>query len=143
MSDLATHIAEERTEAAERANRRRDRAEGVVKTAKAQVGDGYAWGGTGPDGFDCSGLTAFAFADAGVALPHNSHGQAARGRPVDRDDIRAGDLVFFSTNGAGPSHVGVATGPKTAVSATNGGVIEHSTTDSYWGGHYVTARRIL
>ena len=97
----------------------------------------------GPDGFDCSGLTAFAFADAGIALPHNSHGQAAMGRPVARDDIRRGDLVFFSTAGAGASHVGIATSATTAISATNGGVMEHSTTDAYWGGHYVGARRIL
>ena len=114
-----------------------------MKTAVAQIGDGYAYGGMGPDGFDCSGLTAFAFADAGVALPHNSHGQAAMGRPVARDDIRRGDLVFFSTAGPGASHVGIATSATTAVSATNTGVMEHSTTDAYWGGHYVGARRLL
>ena len=56
--------------------------------ARAQIGDGYAFGGSGPDAFDCSGLTAYAFASADVALPHNSHGQAALGRPVARDDIR-------------------------------------------------------
>ena len=78
-----------------------------------------------------------------MALPHNSQGQAAMGRPVDRDDIRPGDLVFFSTAGPGASHVGIATGATTAVSATNGGVMEHSTDDAYWGGHYVGARRIL
>ena len=72
----------------------------VVDAATAQIGDGYVFGGSGPDGFDCSGLTAYAFARADVALPHNSHGQAAMGRPVDRDDIRPGDLVIFSTAGA-------------------------------------------
>jgi cell wall-associated NlpC family hydrolase len=115
---------------------------GIVKTAMAQVGDGYAWGGTGPDAFDCSGLTAYVFARSGVALPHNSQGQAAMGRPVARDDIRPGDLVFFSTAGPGASHVGIATGATTVVSATNGGVIEHSSRDAYWGGHYVGARRV-
>ena len=53
-------------------------ADGVVDVALAQVGDGYAWGGSGPDAFDCSGLTAYAFATAGVTLPHTSQGQAAR-----------------------------------------------------------------
>jgi cell wall-associated NlpC family hydrolase len=118
-------------------------ARGVVKAAAAQIGDGYAYGGMGPDGFDCSGLTAYAFADAGVALPHNSHGQAAMGEPVARGDIRAGDLVFFSTAGAGASHVGIATGAGTVISATNSGVMEHSMSDAYWGGHYVGARRVL
>ena len=131
-------------EAANRKERARERVGDVVKRAAAQIGDGYAYGGSGPDGFDCSGLTAYAFADAGVALPHNSHGQAALGEPVARDEIRSGDLVFFSTAGPGASHVGVATSSTTAISATvSGGVMEHSTTDAYWGGHYVGARRIL
>jgi cell wall-associated NlpC family hydrolase len=124
----------------------RDRAareDGVVSAATAQIGDGYAWGGSGPDAFDCSGLTAFAFAHAGIALPHTSQGQAAMGTPVHRDDIRAGDLVFFSTAGPGPSHVGIATGRTTVVSATNAGVMEHPLDDAYWGGSYVGARRLL
>ncbi|WP_084286245.1 C40 family peptidase [Solirubrobacter soli] len=125
----------------DRAAERRE-LDGVVAVALAQVGDAYAWGGTGPDAFDCSGLTAFAFARARVRLPHTSQGQAAMGRPVARDDIRPGDLVFFSTAGAGPSHVGIATGKRTVVSATNSGVMEHSTEDAYWGGHYVGARRL-
>ena len=115
----------------------------MVKTAVAQIGDVYAWGGTGPDAFDCSGLTAYVFARAGVTLPHNSQGQAAMGKAVDRDDIRAGDLVFFSTAGSGASHVGIATGSTTVISATNSGVMKHSTEDAYWGANYVSARRIL
>ena len=100
---------------------------GVVKIAMAQIGDGYAWGGNGPDAFDCSGLTAYAFASAGVALPAQLAGPGGAGPPVARDDIRPGDLVFFSTAGPGASHVGVATGATTVVSATNSGVMEHST----------------
>jgi cell wall-associated NlpC family hydrolase len=115
----------------------------VLRTATAQIGDGYAWGGSGPDAFDCSGLTAFAYARADVALPHTSQGQAARGRPVERDEIRPGDLVFFSTAGPGASHVGIATGSGSVVSATNGGVLEHAIDDAYWGSHYVGARRVL
>ena len=146
MSDLPTFVANDREDDMKQAEKRRaeaDEAKGVVKTATAQIGDGYAWGGSGPAAFDCSGLTAFAYARAGVQLPHNSQGQLAAGRPVDRDDIRPGDLVFFSTAGPGASHVGIATGSTTVVSATNSGVMEHSTTDAYWGGHYVGARRIL
>jgi cell wall-associated NlpC family hydrolase len=135
-------IAERREQAVARAAREHE-ADGVVKTAVAQIGDGYAWGGTGPDAFDCSGLTAFAFREAGVALPHNSQGQAAMGRPTARDDIRRGDLVFFSTAGPGASHVGIATSSTTVVSATNSGVMEHSLDDAYWGAQYVTARRLL
>lgn len=118
-------------------------ADGVIGAVRAQLGDGYAYGASGPDGFDCSGLTMYAFARAGISLPHNSQAQAGMGRSVARDDIRPGDLVFFSTAGPGASHVGIATSATTAISATSsGGVMEHSTTDAYWGGAYVTARRI-
>lgn len=126
------------------AARRELRATGdVLDAARGQIGDPYAYGSSGPDGFDCSGLTAYAFARGDVALPHNSQAQYAMGKRVSRDDIRPGDLVFFSTAGPGASHVGIATGRTTAVSATSsGGVMEHSTTDAYWGGHFVGARRL-
>jgi cell wall-associated NlpC family hydrolase len=137
----ALAVRDERRRA--RARAERDETDQVLDSARAQIGDGYAYGGSGPDAFDCSGLTAYVFASTDVALPHNSHGQAALGRPVARDDIRPGDLVFFSTAGAGASHVGVATSATTVISATNSGVMEHSTQDAYWGGHYVTARRVL
>lgn len=127
----------------EQAAREQRETDSVVDGATAQIGAGYAYGASGPGAFDCSGLTAFVFARAGVALPHNSQGQFAMGEPVDRDDVRPGDLVFFSTAGSGASHVGVATSRTTAVSATNSGVMEHSTVDAYWGGHYVGARRLL
>ena len=85
-------------------------------------------GATGPGAFDCSGLTTYAFQRAGVALPRTSQAQYGVGKAVERDEIRAGDLVFFSTNGPGASHVGVATGRGTVVSATSSGVMEHSST---------------
>ncbi len=139
---ISNHREHDRVQARREAAQERE-TDGVVDAATAQIGDGYVYGGSGPDGFDCSGLTAYAFASAGVALPHNSHGQAAMGRSVDRDDIRPGDLVFFSTAGPGASHVGIATGSRTVVSATSsGGVMKHSINDAYWGGHYVSARRI-
>jgi cell wall-associated NlpC family hydrolase len=83
-----------------------------------------------------------AFSSAGIALPHSSFAQYEMGRAVDRGDVRAGDLVFFDTSGPGASHVGVATGKGTAISATSHGVMEHSMSDAYWGGAYVGARRV-
>jgi cell wall-associated NlpC family hydrolase len=132
-------IAERRA----RVDHEADELRGVVKRAVAQIGDGYAYGAGGPDAFDCSGLTAYAFAEVGVALPHSSYGQVAFGKPVARDEIRPGDLVFFSTAGSGASHVAIALSRTTVVSATNAGVMRHASDDAYWGGHYVTARRVL
>jgi peptidoglycan DL-endopeptidase CwlO len=60
---------------------------------------------------------------------------------VPRDRVRAGDLVFFDTDGAGASHVAIATSSTTAISATTHGVMEHAIASGYWGAHYVGARR--
>ena len=84
----------------------------------------------------------WALARAGIAAPHSSYAQYAMGTAVARSDIRRGDLVFFDSFGAGASHVGLATSPTTAVSATSHGVMTHPIFDAYWGGHYVGARRL-
>lgn len=114
----------------------------AVSAARSRIGSAYAMGATGPRAFDCSGLTTYAFSRAGVGLPRTSQAQFGAGQGVERGAIRSGDLVFFSTNGPGASHVGVATGRGTVISATSSGVMEHAMSDAYWGGHYVGARRV-
>lgn len=114
----------------------------AVAAAQAKVGASYASGGNGPGAFDCSGLTVFAFRAAGISLPRTSYDQYGQGTRVAKGDIQAGDLVFFSTNGSGASHVGIATSPTTAISATTRGVREHSFASGYWAEHYVGARRV-
>ena len=98
------------------------RAHGRPGGALADRRRSYAYGASGPRAFDCSGLTAWAMRRAGVSLPHSSFAQAGAGTRVARGHIRAGDLVFFSTAGPGASHVGIATGRDTVVSATSHGV---------------------
>ena len=73
-------------------------------------------GAAGPDAFDCSGLTMFAFAAAGVTLPHSSRAQSQLGTPVSRADLQPGDLVFFYSP---ISHVGIYIG---------GGMMVHART---------------
>lgn len=70
-------------------------AEAVVEAALSQVGKPYQWGGGGPDSYDCSGLTSWAWAHAGVSLPHSSRLQYDATRRIDRDELALGDLVFF------------------------------------------------
>jgi peptidoglycan DL-endopeptidase CwlO len=79
----------------------------IIKTALAQIGKPYVYGATGPNGFDCSGLTSFAFAAAGLDIPHTSLGQSQMGQSVSRADLRPGDLVFFYKP---VSHVGLYIG---------------------------------
>ncbi|MFE9694645.1 NlpC/P60 family protein [Micromonospora sp. NPDC005806] len=67
----------------------------AIKTACAQVGKWYEWGATGPNTFDCSGLTQYAYKAAGISLTHFTGAQWDEGRPVSRAEARPGDLVFF------------------------------------------------
>ena len=113
-----------------------------VAIAERFVGTPYLWGGKTALGIDCSGLVQYAFKQAGITLPRSSFAQYGVGTSVPKSGIQAGDIVFFNTNGPGASHDGIATSPTTAISATSHGVMEHSLTDSYWGSHFVGARRV-
>jgi cell wall-associated NlpC family hydrolase len=83
------------------------RAQVAVEAALSKVGSPYQWGAAGPDSFDCSGLTMWAWAQAGVALPHNSGAQYAATPRVDRADLQPGDLLF---SGSPIHHVGMYIG---------------------------------
>jgi cell wall-associated NlpC family hydrolase len=114
----------------------------AVAAARSQIGAPYRSAGTGPGGFDCSGLTRWAFEQAGLSLPRTSYAQYGVGTSISKREIQAGDLVFFDTAGDGASHVGIATGSGTVISATSHGVMEHSISDDYWGSHYIGARHL-
>ncbi|KQS66973.1 C40 family peptidase [Modestobacter sp. Leaf380] len=90
----------------------------AVQTALAQVGKPYVVGAAGPDGFDCSGLTQYAYAAAGVSLPHSSRTQSGMGPAVSRGDLQPGDLVFFYSP---VSHVGMYIGNGQMVHASVSG----------------------
>ena len=84
----------------------------VVMYALGLLDVGYQFGGNNPEaGLDCSGLVRFIYKEAvGVDLPHNAAALARRARPVSGLDLRAGDLVFFNTQGYEFSHVGIYLG---------------------------------
>jgi cell wall-associated NlpC family hydrolase len=67
----------------------------VVQFALAQLGKPYLWGAVGPNSYDCSGLVQSAFHTAGVSMPRVSRQQAEVGQRVSRQNVRAGDLIFF------------------------------------------------
>ncbi|WP_392508316.1 NlpC/P60 family protein [Naumannella halotolerans] len=72
-----------------------DRVGKVLATAKAQQGKPYVYAATGPNSFDCSGLTSYAYKAAGVSLPRVSRDQANVGTRVSRSELQPGDLVFY------------------------------------------------
>lgn len=84
--------------------------------AKRQLGDRYVWGASGPNRWDCSGLTGGAWRSVGVSLPHNARAQSSRGKRVSRSNLRPGDLVFFY---GGIKHVGIYAGNGRIVHAAN------------------------
>lgn len=94
------------------------RAAVAVRTAYAQLGDPYRWGGAGPGSFDCSGLTSFAWRAAGVSLPHSSSAQYGSGRRVSRSALQPGDLVFFYSP---ITHVGIYIGGGKMIDAPHPG----------------------
>ncbi|MFG1845659.1 C40 family peptidase [Micromonospora carbonacea] len=90
----------------------------AIKTACAQVGDPYVWGATGPNSFDCSGLTQFAYKAAGIHLTHFTGAQWNEGRAIPRSEARPGDLVFFFSD---LHHVGLYIGNDKMVHAPRAG----------------------
>ncbi|MFZ4182082.1 NlpC/P60 family protein [Streptomyces sp. R02] len=83
------------------------RAAAAVAAARSALGRPYVWGANGPAGFDCSGLTQWAYAQAGVALPRTSQAQRYAGRQVPLNEARPGDLVLYRSDA---SHVAMYTG---------------------------------
>jgi cell wall-associated NlpC family hydrolase len=110
----------------------------AIRTALAQVGKPYVYGASGPNGFDCSGLTSFAYAAAGVSLPHSSAAQSRLGVAVSRSDLQPGDLVYFYSP---VSHVGLYIGNGMMVHARTYGQPVAVTSVDLNG--YAGARRVV
>ncbi|HVL81403.1 MAG TPA: NlpC/P60 family protein, partial [Actinomycetota bacterium] len=90
----------------------------AVETAAAQIGKPYQWGAAGPNSYDCSGLTQYAWKAAGVSLPHSSRAQYSSLPKVSKDELQPGDLVFF---GSPIHHVGIYEGGGVMINATQTG----------------------
>ncbi|MDT0346568.1 C40 family peptidase [Streptomyces litchfieldiae] len=117
QAEIAAQEAAAAAEAAERANRSDGReslnltgssyGENALAAAATKLGSPYVWGATGPNSFDCSGLTSWAFSQAGVSLPRTSQAQAGAGPTVGMSELAPGDLVFFYSD---LHHVGIYAG---------------------------------
>ena len=91
------------------ARRLNNRIVSAERTALAQRGDAYSYGAAGPSAFDCSGLIHYAYKRAGFAVPRTSGALAAHTRRIAKQDMRAGDLMFFA-NGGGVYHAAIFLG---------------------------------
>jgi cell wall-associated NlpC family hydrolase len=95
-------------------------ADKAIAFARAQLGDPYVWGATGPDSWDCSGLTQGAYRAAGITLPRTTGGQVDFGSRVAESDLQPGDLVFFYSD---HSHVGIYIGGGEMIHAPHTGTV--------------------
>lgn len=121
--------------------------ESIVKTARQYIGIPYRWGGESPQsGFDCSGFTMVVYQLNGLDLPRSSQLQWKSGRPIKRNQLSKGDLVFFATSsGRRVSHVGIYSGNGKFLHASGTGqkIKSADLSNAYWRGRYVGARSYL
>jgi cell wall-associated NlpC family hydrolase len=120
----------------------------VVELARSSLRAPYRRSGESRRGFDCSGLTSWVYRQAGTVLPRTTGEQAAEGRWVGLDELRAGDLVFFGASRRSLSHVGIVVSepyePLTMIhAASSHGVVETVVVDSpYWLSRLQLGRRV-
>lgn len=124
----------------------------LLSEAKSHTGKRYRHGAKGPNNFDCSGFTSYVYNQFGYKLGASSAGQYNDGVKVEKDDLRPGDLVFFSSprSKGGVGHVGIvvsADNEKQTFSfihaAISGGIQIDNSTAPYYLKRYIGAKRII
>lgn len=122
--------------------------EQVAAYAETLLGKPYVYGGSGPNGFDCSGFVYYVYGHFGVTLNRGASGQMSNGKAVEREELRPGDLVFFQdgTVTTAASHVGIYVGEDRFIHAsTNSNCVQYNSMepDSLYDRRFVGARRIF
>ena len=95
--------------------------EEAFSAARPQAGTPYVWGGSGPNGFDCSGLVQWAFGQADVSLPRVTHDQVDQGTRVSYEDARRGDILYWTDSGGYAYHVAIYLGEDRMIDAPHTG----------------------
>ena len=117
----------------------------IVTTAQKYMGVPYVWGGTTPDGWDCSGYTQYVMKENGISIPRTAAEQYSKGVAVDKANLKVGDMVFFTTYKPGASHVGFYMGDGKFIHASSAAkqVTINSLSEEYYTEHYIGARRYI
>lgn len=122
----------------------RGNANALIGFAERFLGTPYVYGGSTPNGFDCSGYTQYVFRQMGYELNRTAASQATQGTPVAYGEWQPGDLLFFRYyGGAGINHVGIYIGNGVFIHSSSSSGVRYNNvlSDSYYISNYVTARR--
>jgi cell wall-associated NlpC family hydrolase len=127
---------------------REARVDKVVATSRSLLGTPYVWGGDSitDGGFDCSGLTQYTFKSVGYTLNRISVDQSKQGEYVAKENLQAGDLVFYSLAADGRvSHVGIYIGDGKMIHSPKAGDVTKVTdiTTDFWKIRFIVARRVF
>ncbi len=115
----------------------------IIASALQYMGVPYVYGGSSPSGFDCSGFVQYVYSQAGISLPRTADVQYYAGTPVNKEDLRPGDLVFFAGDYVNISHVGIYLRDGEFIHAsTTQGIAIDSLDRNYRVEHYAGACRI-
>jgi cell wall-associated NlpC family hydrolase len=122
--------------------------EDIVAKAKEYLGVPYLWGGFTPVGFDCSGIVQYVYKQLGISLERTTYYQVHQGVVVGRNELKPGDLIFFTTNDDDPtdiSHVGIYTGNDMFIQAPKPGesVRISNLNSAFYSNRYYVAKRII
>ncbi len=116
----------------------------LLDSIEESLGTRYRPGGTGPDGYDCSGYTSYLYKKHfRMLLPRTSGEQALLGSTVPRQELQAGDLVFFSMGGRAIDHVGIFLDRNSFAHSSNSGVKISDLGTGYYSQHYILGSRII
>lgn len=116
----------------------------IVEEAKKYLGIPYLWGGTTPNGFDCSGLAQYVHASLGIKISRTTYTQINEGTPIPREQLQPGDLVFFQSGGD-VHHVGIYAGDGMMIHAPyTGSYIQYQSIDNseYYSSQFCGGRRM-
>jgi len=119
----------------------------LLEDAKYFKGGKYVWGGTTPEGFDCSGYVQYLYKKHNINLPRTAWAQSKKGTPVTKENLQKGDLLFFLTDkkrGIPVTHVGIYIGNGKFIHAASKkkGIIISSITHGSYARCFVGAKRV-